>query len=219
MNLRSLDNNKSTKSNKYRGAQYWKEGVTQGYQTIYETAFARFQIHQVLLEDGKTIIKDWMWFDESDNINVLVESEDSKFLVLRQTKYAIDGPTYAVVGGLIEPGELPMDAAKRELKEELNMVADAWVDLGSYRAAANRGGGTTYTFLARKATKLTNNTSIGQKNGMMVAEGELERQDVVELSREKLLESVLSGMFKEIKWTACVALALLHTVRPEGEIM
>jgi ADP-ribose pyrophosphatase YjhB (NUDIX family) len=196
-------------SNKYPGAQYWKKGVTQGYQTIYESAFARFQIHQVLLEDGKTVIKDWLWFDECNNINLLVENQDSTFTVLRQTKYAIEGSTYAIVGGLIEAGEQPREAAMRELKEELGMVSDQWVDLGSYRAAANRGGGMTHTFLARQAVKIPRDQR-SVKEGATV-EGELERQDVVLLTRTQLVEALLSGMFKEIKWTATVALALLRT--------
>jgi ADP-ribose pyrophosphatase YjhB (NUDIX family) len=220
----------------YRGTQYWKEGITQSVQTLYETPFARFQIHQVQLGDTtNTIINDWLWYDESDNINVLVErAEDGKFLVLEQTKYGIDGLTYAVVGGLIETaieqqqgggggGESPLQAAQRELQEELGMVATNWVELGAYRAAANRGGGTTYTFLARQAADSKNNknkkagaTSTThqqpQKNSKgRIAPGELERQDVIILSREELLEAVLAGKFKEIKWTATVALALLRT--------
>jgi ADP-ribose pyrophosphatase YjhB (NUDIX family) len=232
----------------YRGTQYWKEGVTQSVQTLYETPFARFQIHKVQLGDtASTIINDWLWYDESDNINVLVErAEDGKFLVLEQTKYGIDGSTYAVVGGLIETeikqqqqqqqgegGESPLQAAQRELQEELGMVATNWVELGAYRAAANRGGGTTYTFLARQAAaaaaadgntnnnKNNNKKKAGatptthqqpQKNSKgRIAPGELERQDVIELSREELLEAVLAGKFKEIKWTATVALALLRT--------
>jgi ADP-ribose pyrophosphatase YjhB (NUDIX family) len=217
----------------YRGTQYWKDGVTQSVQTLYETPFARFQIHQVQLGDtASSIINDWLWYDESDNINVLVErAEDGKFLVLEQTKYGIDGSTYAVVGGLIETaieqqqkqgGESPLQAAQRELQEELGMVATNWVELGAYRAAANRGGGTTFTFLARQAANSNNNNKKKagatltnhqqpQKNSQgRIAPGELERQDVIELSREELLEAVLAGKFKEIKWTATVALALLR---------
>ena len=44
-----------------------------------------------------------------------------------------------------------------------------------------------------------------------VAEGELERQDQVELTKPELIEALLSGQFKEIKWTATVALAILRT--------
>lgn len=67
----------ATAKHKFRGVQYWKQGVTQNVRTLYETAFARFQIHTVLLEDGKTIIDDWLFCDEADHINVLVEQGDS----------------------------------------------------------------------------------------------------------------------------------------------
>ena len=225
-------------NSKYRGKQYWKDGVTISVETIYETLFARFQIHKVKLPDGKTIIDDWLWYDEADQINVLVQEDiTDKYVVFYQTKYAIQTPTYAIVGGLIEVNEDPLDAAKRELSEELNMISTDWIFLGSYRAAANRGGGITYTYLARRAKKKeksiqqqtqqklptknenNNNNKTNKKNAKRkkmddhvdVAVGELERQDIVKLTREQLLEYLLDGKFQEIKWTATIALALLKT--------
>lgn len=119
-------------------------------RTLWETPFARFQIHSVQLEEGHQIIDDWLWFDECDNVNVLVQSgkEEDEFFVLEQTKYAIDGTTYAVLGGMIEverDGNDPLTAAKRELREELDMEAGQWTFLGRFVAAANRGGGDTHT--------------------------------------------------------------------------
>ena len=45
------------------------------------------------------------------------------------------------------------------------------------------------------------------------ASDDLERQKVVRMSREELLPLLASGAFREVKWTATVALALL---RPEA---
>lgn len=196
---------------KFRGVQYWKQGVTQSVRTLYETAFSRFQIHTVLLEDGKTVVDDWMFCDESDHINVLVEQDGAPptYVVFRQTKYAIQGETLAILGGLIEPGEEALDAAKRELQEELGMQSANWESLGSYRAAANRGGGTTYAFLARKS-RPTNSVSSG-KLDIPFAKGESETQERVMLSREALLGALLEGHFREVKWTATIALSLLKT--------
>ena len=236
---RNKSNNNS--NSKYRGKQYWKDGVTVGVETIYETLFARFQIHKVKLPaDGNknTIINDWLWYDEADQINVLVQEDvTNDYIVFYQSKYAIQTPTYAIVGGLIEINEDPLIAAKRELSEELNMLSNDWIFLGSYRAAANRGGGITYTYLARHAkkkkkisiqqqqspsTEENNNKQQKKKkdkvednnkdtNNDHVAVGELERQDIVKLTREQLLEYLLDGKFQEIKWTATIALALLKT--------
>jgi ADP-ribose pyrophosphatase len=202
---------KSSHSYKYRGAQYWNDlGATLNVTTLYETKFARFQIHKVLLEDGKTIVDDWMWMDESDNVNVLIQNEKGNYLVFHQRKYAIVGRTYAVLGGLVEPGEDPVMAAQRELKEELQMTSKEWVSMGAYRAAANRGGGTTYTFLARYTRPIISETVKTMRPKNDFSEGESERQDVLELSKKELVEALLAGKFQEIKWTATVALALLQ---------
>ena len=192
---------------KFRGKQYWKEGVTQSVQTLWESEFARFQMHRV--EMGTSTIPDWLWYDESDNVNVLVQEEGGDFLVLKQTKYAIQGETLAVIGGLIEPEEEPLKAAQRELEEELKMTATKWKSLGNFVAAANRGGGTTHVFWAQNAKPIKSTTKSSNND---IAFGELERQDMVRLSRTQLVEELLKGRFREIKWTATVALALLSSL-------
>lgn len=208
----------SNEASIFRGKQYWKEGVTQSVQTLYETPFARFQIHQVKLQPSGPIIEDWLWFDEADNVNILVQDEaEGKFWIMEQTKYAFGGglgddgddKTYAVVGGLIEPDESALEAAQRELREELRLESSDWVSLGNYVAAANRGGGTTHVFWARKARPLPG-SNLNQRSPDGISEGELERQDRIKLSRQELLQALELGRFREIKWTATVALALLR---------
>ena len=86
-----------------------------------------------------------MWFDETEAINVLAKQQPEEgsssptYVVFRQTKYALPGETLAILGCIIEPGEEPLAAAKRELLEELGMKASAWVPLGNYRVWVNRG--------------------------------------------------------------------------------
>mmetsp|Transcript_55457 Transcript_55457/g.134653 ORF Transcript_55457/g.134653 Transcript_55457/m.134653 type:complete len:253 (-) Transcript_55457:831-1589(-) len=207
-------NNTNSKGGIFQGTQYWKEGFTQSVKTLYETRFARFQIHTVKLENGK-IVDDWMFFDESNNVNILVEHNDDTFWVLQQKKYGIpEDITLAVVGGLIEPQETPLEAAQRELHEELDLQSNHWVSLGHYQAAANRGGGTTHVFLARQCASIVSKKSSGTDGNVNsnMAVGEAEHQDLVKLSRNELMDAVLQGKFREIKWTATVALALLKTI-------
>jgi len=88
--------------------------------------------------------------DYHDRINVLVEApqsnnpeddEEQKFIILEQTKYSLDTPSYAIIGGIIEPKEEATLAAKREVNEELNISCNNWISLGKYRTDVNRGMG------------------------------------------------------------------------------
>jgi 8-oxo-dGTP pyrophosphatase MutT (NUDIX family) len=50
-----------------------------------------------------------------------VFTKEGKFLLFQQRKYAIPGETLSPVGGFINDGETPFDAARREVFEELGV--------------------------------------------------------------------------------------------------
>ena len=122
---------------------------------LIESPWMRVAQHTVQLPDDandnvkkKKMIDDWLFIDYHDRINVLVEApvdsedkEEQKFIILEQTKYALDTPSYAIVGGIIEPTEEATLAAKREVQEELNISCNNWNSLGKYRTDVNRGMG------------------------------------------------------------------------------
>lgn len=174
----------------------WK---TLSQKTILNhSKYLTVESHSIELPDGE-IISDWPWLITPDAAVVLAMTTDQKFLCFRQTKYAIQGPTLAPVGGLIEPGEDPFEAAKRELLEETGYTAPDWTPLGSYVMDPNRNVGTRYLYLAQKATKVSEPDS-----------DDLEDQQLLFLDRDKLEEAMLAGEFKILGWTALIALALHH---------
>ena len=105
----------------------WK---TVSRKTILEHGkFLTVESHTIKLPDGR-LIPDWGWLIIPSAAIVLAVTEDGKFLCFRQTKYAVEGTSMAPVGGMLEPDEKPLDAAKRELLEETGYVADTWEYLG-----------------------------------------------------------------------------------------
>ena len=46
------------------------------------------------------------------------EADDPQILLIRQYRYAADGPIWEVPAGRLDPGEAPEDCARRELEEE-----------------------------------------------------------------------------------------------------
>nr|MBC7245224.1 NUDIX hydrolase [Chloroflexota bacterium] len=157
--------------------------------------------HTVELADGR-IISDWPWIITPDFINVIAVTTEGKWLCFRQTKYAVEGTSLAPVGGYIEPGEDPLETAKRELREEMGYEASQWIHLGSYRMGANRGIATGHFYLARDAHYVTKPQS-----------DDLEEQELLLLDSSEVEEALVKGEFKVLGWVANVALALLYLHR------
>ena len=153
--------------------------------------------HVVELPDGR-VIDDWPWVESREFANVVAVTEDGRFLVLRQTKYAVDGPTLGAIGGYLEPGEDPLETAKRELREETGYDAPEWRSLGRYAVDGNRGCGVGHLFLAEGASK------VAEPNA-----DDLEEQELLLLTRAEVEEALLAAGFGVLSWAAVVALALV----------
>jgi len=163
--------------------------------------FLKVEMHTVELPDGR-VIDDWTWVISLDFVNVVAETVDGEYLCFRQTKYAIQGTSLAVVGGYIEPGEAPLSAAKRELLEETGYEASVWTELGAYPIEANRGVQTGHFFLARGARRVT----------APIAD-DLEEQEILHLTRAEMARGLAAGEFKALAWAASVALSLQALAR------
>ena len=134
----------------YHGGEYTnkKSGTVGSPKCLVESKWMKVQQHQVKMPGSDTLIDDWLWIDYHDRINVLVEAEaapgqtEKTFLVFEQSKYALEGKTSkAIIGGIIEPHELPKDAAAREVEEEMGVRCDNFHFLGRFRTDVNRGMG------------------------------------------------------------------------------
>ena len=150
----------------------------------------------VELPDGR-IIPDWTWVTTPDYINVVVQTESGQYLCFWQRKYGVPAPMLSLVGGYIKPGEEPLAAAQRELREETGYISDDWVDLGHFLVDPNRGIATGNLYLARQARRVCE-----------IDSDDLEEQEMVLLSRAELEQALAEGQFKILAWAAAVAFAL-----------
>jgi ADP-ribose pyrophosphatase len=165
---------------------------------LWVSKFLSLENHVVELPDGR-VISDWPWVITPNYANVVAVTPEGQFLVFRQVKYGVEGTSLAPVGGYLEPGEDPLEAAKRELREETGYNAEQWEALGCYRVDANRGAGLAYFYLARGARRVSERDA-----------DDLEEQHLLELSRAEIELALRQGEFKVLAWSAAMALALLR---------
>ncbi len=176
--------------------QAWK---TLSRQIVLDRGkFLSVEDHTVQLPNGR-VIEQWPWVITPEYVNVAAITDDDRWLCFRQRKYAIDGESLAMVGGYLEPGEEPLAAAKRELREETGCEADEWIDLGHYCVDANRGAGIGHLYLARRARRMAKPIV-----------DDLEEQHLQLLTRAEVEAALRAGEFKCLAWATSVALALLY---------
>jgi ADP-ribose pyrophosphatase len=166
--------------------------------------FLKVEQHTVELPDGK-IIEHWPWVASPDYALVLPVTEKNTILLFHQVKYAVEGTSFAPVGGYLEPGENPLSAAKRELLEEVGCEADKWISFGGFANNGNHGNGKGHLFLALNVRKVTEPII-----------DDLEEMKLVELAFDEVEKKLLHGEIKVQSWIAMIALGILylrHTAR------
>lgn len=79
----------------------------------------------VELPNGEQI-PTWYINDFPDWINVIAITKDGRFVMESQYRHGIGDTFYELCGGVIDEGETPLEAAKRELLEETGFGGGEW---------------------------------------------------------------------------------------------
>jgi ADP-ribose pyrophosphatase len=90
----------------------------------YSGDFLNVQRDTVRLPDGKTTSREYI--KHPGAVAVLPLFDDGTVLLERQFRYPLDRAFIEFPAGKIDPGEDPLDCAKRELREETGYTAREW---------------------------------------------------------------------------------------------
>ncbi len=128
-------------------------------------------------------IDDYYVLEYPDWITVIAITEGGKYVMERQYRHGIQRTCYELCGGTIEKGENPMEAAKRELKEETGYAGGIWEFFSTTAPNPAAMNNLCYVFVA-----------IGVKRISKQHLDHTEDIDVCELSTEELLRVMKEGL-------------------------
>ncbi|MBL8721387.1 MAG: NUDIX hydrolase [Myxococcales bacterium] len=99
------------------------------FRRVTTEVVGRFEIFDVVRHE----VRHASWGDRTRKVhtletacdwaNVVPLTDDGRLVMIRQHRFGIDGPSLEIPGGLVDAGEAPLAAARRELLEETGYEA------------------------------------------------------------------------------------------------
>jgi 8-oxo-dGTP pyrophosphatase MutT (NUDIX family) len=116
---------------------------------VFENDFFKVFEDEVIKPDGKDGKYATIRFVKG--VSVLPVDDEGFVYLTKQFRYAIERDDLEAVSGAIEDEE-PLEAGRREAREELGIEAEDWTDLGRIESDTSITDSTAYLFLARRLT-------------------------------------------------------------------
>ena len=163
-------------------------------ERLIETPYFTLRSDRLRLPDG-AVKKAYYVIERPDAAIIFPLTEAGEVVLVRQYRPAIERVELGLPAGLIEEGEEPERAARRELLEETGYAGGEWESLGAVASSPSLKDNWAHLFLARGVTRAASPQP-----------DEHERLDVVLVPVEELPQKISAG---EIVSSSGVATALL----------
>jgi len=110
---------------------------------LFNRPWLTVRLESAELPDGRSV-PEYYILEYPNWINVIAITDDGRMVMERQYRHAVGKTAYEIPCGVIEKGEEPLEAAKRELMEETGFGGGEWSLLMS--GAPNPGSNSNYCF-------------------------------------------------------------------------
>lgn len=88
-------------------------------------------------------------------VNIVARTTDGLFVMVRQYRHGLDEVLTELCAGVVERGEKPLEAAKRELQEETGYGEGEWKLISVLSPNATSMNNLSYSFLATDVVKVS----------------------------------------------------------------
>jgi ADP-ribose pyrophosphatase len=161
-------------------------------RTVYRGRALVLHVDEVTLADGRPAVREVV---EHPGSVVLVPIEAGHLLLVRQYRYAVGDYVLELPAGTLEPGEPPLQAARRELAEETGRAAASFELMARLYPSPGYTSEAMWLYLA---------------TGLEAAAGTQDQDESIELEPIPLAEAdarARRGDFADMKTVAGILLA------------
>jgi len=128
-----------------------KDYDTLSSEIVFTSPYFEIAKEKFVRHDGKE--GEYWVLNKHPSVFILAVSEDGKIYFVKQFRYPTKRWSLELPAGGTD-GEVPLDAAKRELWEETGLKAHKWIALGTYQVAPGLSTNIGHIFVA-KALEMT----------------------------------------------------------------
>jgi ADP-ribose pyrophosphatase len=121
-------------------------------QTVFHGVLLHVKADRVRLPNGHEAVREYILHPGASMIIAMVD--DDTIVLERQYRYPLRRHFIELPAGKIDPGEDPLDTAKRELREECGYVAAQWRHLTTMHPAIGYADERIELYLARGLTQV-----------------------------------------------------------------
>jgi ADP-ribose pyrophosphatase len=165
-------------------------------EIFMETPYFALRSDRLCLPDGA--VKDpYYVIERPDAAIVFPLTGEDEVVLVRQYRPAIERMELGLPAGLVEEGEEPEKAARRELSEETGYAGGEWQSLGAVASSPSLKDNWAHLYLAR-----------GVELTAPQRPDEYERLEVVTVSVGQLLPKIYAGEIVSSSGVAAILLAL-----------
>lgn len=131
-----------------------KPWTTVNSQYIIRRPWLTARCDQALMPNGK-LHPEFYVLEYPDWVNVIAITASGEFVMVRQFRYAMRIVATELCAGVIEDGETPLEAAKRELLEETGHAGGEWREIMTIGQNPSTCTNLTHCFLATGVEKVS----------------------------------------------------------------